>query len=275
MAVTWDIARGDDSGVLGVHDEPFHPLGTIYQDMETGFVWQYVKAEEELTFGQAVKPSYNLLRTTAGQVAAAAAGTREINVVQGLNLLTSLARVNPRNSRQKEYAMLDVVGGTGAGQQGIIHEIQRNRLIVEWDGFVNNKPNGNLLTALDNTSLIEIYALWLGQKTTDADDPTIGFVQQRDGVPLGKYFWILYCGTGKFLSGAAIARGGALMAGATDGTLIPATAAALNRVGISNVTVAGSAGQFSGTLKANILIGEVPTRIDIGYNPSTQPPPAS
>lgn len=267
MAHMWSLPRADDDGVLGVHDEPYVPLGSIYHDSETGYVWQYLKAAEALTEGEAVVQSLGL-HTITDLATAAAAGTRELNDT-GENFLSSLPRVTPKNSRQKEFAMLQVTGGTGVGQRGIIHEIQQTRLIVEWDS-----DDGDLETALDTTTDIEIFAPWLAKKSTGADQATIGFVQQDDGVAQDKYFWALFCGQGKFRAGAALTAGVALTTDATAGRLAAKGDTADFFAGTSQATLAdGNIGW--GQLQAALLIGEVPTVTDIGYQPSTKPPPAT
>lgn len=266
MAHMWSLPRADDDGVLGVHKEPIVPLGSIYHDSETGYVWQYLKAAEDLVLGNSLIQSLNL-RTITDLATAAAAGTRELND-SGETFLTSLARVTPKNSRQKEYAMLQVVSGTGDGQRGIIHEIQNTRLVVEWDS-----DDGGLETALDTTSDIEIYAPWLAKKSTAADQATIGFVQQKNGVKQDEYFWALFCGNGKFLAGAALTRGTALTTDATAGALGAKGDAHDFFAGVASANIADTK-VGAGQLKAELLIGEVPTVIDIGYQPSSQPPPA-
>ena len=262
MARMWSLPRADDEGVVAQHDEPYAPLGSIYQDAETGYFWQYLKAAEALAFGQAVRPYYNI-HTVTGLSTAAPAGSREL-IDANENFLTSLARVKTQ-SRWKEMAMLTVVGGTGIGQRGTIIEIQQERLVVEWDS-----TDGGLATALDTTSNLEIFAPWLA-RTTVADTATIGFVQRPDGYEQDKYFWALYCGTGTYHTGGAVARGNALTTDASAGYLKPK--------GDSDDYFAGTAGASIaddnltwGTLQASLLIGEVPVKTDVGYTPSTLTP---
>ncbi|MEG9862133.1 MAG: hypothetical protein V6Z81_06480 [Parvularculales bacterium] len=273
MAHMWSLPRADDDGVLGVHDEPYVPLGSIYHDSETGYVWQYFKAGEALSYGDAVVQSLSI-HTITNLATAAPAGTRELND-SGENFLTSLARIKPKNSRQKEFAMLQVISGTGAGQRGIIHEIQQNRLVVEWDSETTaTQHQGDLATALATDSDIQIFAPWLAEQSDAADEPTIGFVQQRDGVAQDKYFWALYCGIGKFRAGAAVTAGLALTTDATAGRMGPKGDTADFFSGIA--LAAGADGdRVWGQLQAALMIGEVPTVTDIGYQPSTRPPPAT
>lgn len=297
MAIFWSLPRADDDGVLGVHDEPYAPLGSQYHDTETGFTWQYLKAFHDLNFGDAVMPAYNLFTITDLDTAAAA-GSTELNhaTFNSGSFLTNLARVKSR-SKQKELAMLQVTGSGTAGaigQRGIITEIQAQRLVVEW-----LTDDGSLGTALPDTSDIEIFADWLARKsgytindatnnagggtTNAADVPTIGFVQQPDGVKQDEYFWALYCGKGTFVAGSAVSRGNALVpqSGASSGAgRLKAAAKAdgaandINRCGTSLVDAA-SGNTAWGNLKATMLIGEVPVKTDIGYQASTVAPPAT
>ena len=266
MAIIPNLPRADDDGVLAVHDEPYTPLGSCYMDAETGFFWQYVKAAAALVYGDAVQP-YWTLHTITNLATAAAAGSKELNDT-GETFLTSLVRV-AKQSRQKEMAQLQVTTGTGNGQSGIITEIQQTRLIVEWD-----TADGGLDTALDTTSDIVIYAKWLARKAQGADAATIGFVQQRNGVAQDKYFWAMFEGDGVFHAGAAITAGATLSSDATNGRLGPKGDAHDNSAGVSHSVVAdGERGHAS--LKAQIMLGEVPIRTDIGYTPSTIAPPVT
>lgn len=266
MAYLPDLPRADDDGVLAVHDEPYAPLGSCYRDQQTGYVYQYLKAAEALQYGDALEAT--ALHTITDLATAAAVGSTELND-SGETFLTSLARVK-KTSRQKEMAMLSVIGGTGAGQTGIITEIQNTRLIVEW-----NTEDGTLGTALDNTSDIRIFATWLASRTDAAGAPTVGFAQQRDGVAQDKYFWALYEGKGIYRAGAAVAEGNALTPDATAGRLAPIAATNLNPAcgWADHVAADGARGWAS--LKANILVGEVPVVTDIGYQASTTAPPAT
>lgn len=266
MAYLPDLPRADDDGVLAVHDEPYAPLGSCYMDQKTGYTWQYLKAYEALQYGDAVVPVLNL-HTVSNLATAAPAGSTELND-SGENFLTSLVRVK-KTSRQKEMAMLEVVGGTGIGQRGIITEIQQTRLIVEWD-----TADGTLTTALDTTSDIEIFADWLARRSNGADLGTLGFVQQRDGVAQDKYFWALFEGKGVFRAGAAITRGAALTTDATTGRLAVKGDTDDYFAGTSMVAVADG-NRARGNLKASLKIGEVPVVTDIGYQASTTAPPAT
>ena len=267
MAVLPDLPRADDDGVLAIHDEPYAPLGSCYQDQDTGYTWQYLKASEALAYGDALQ-AYYALHTMPDLAAAVPAGTHDI-VDTSENFLTSLARVKP-TSRQMEMAMIYVDGGTGVGQRGIITEFQNNRLIVEWDS-----ADGTLETALATDSTFEIYADWLARKVRNPAAQTIGFVQNRNGVAQDKYFWALHEGKGVYIAGAAItASGTVLTPHATDGRLGPRGASDNNTAGYALTSVAAAGQLGRANLKANILIGEVGVRQDIGYTSSTVRPPA-
>lgn len=278
MAVLPDLPRADDDGVLAIHDEPYAPLGSCYQDQDTGYMYQYLKAAEALLYGDALQ-SYYALHTITNLdlsylptgVTTIPAGAHDIED-RTENFLTSLARVVP-NSKQMEMAMLSVISGAGVGQRGIITEFQNNRLVVEWD-----TQDGALEVALDATTDIEIYADWLARKVRNPAAQTIGFVQNRNGVPQDKYFWALYEGKGVYIAGAVIAAAGTVLTPhATDGRLGPRGASDNNTAGYALTGIAdpGAAGRLGrASLKANILVGEVGVRQDIGYTSSTNRPPA-
>jgi len=262
MALLFSLPRADDDGVLGVHDEPYVPLGSCYMDAETGYTWQYLKAAVDLAQGEAVSPSTNL-HTLDNVDVATAAGSREL-VDNGSNFLTSLVRVE-KTSRQKEFALIQVVSGTGNGQSGIIHEIQKTKLLIEWIS-----SDGSLKTALDTTSDVAISAPWLAKKAA-SDIAVLGFVQQPNGVSQDEYFWALFCGQGLAKAGAAITAGAALTAHSTAGTVdVKGDAADFN---IGTALFAAAANDlFLVSIKATLLIGEVPIKTDIGYQASTVAP---
>lgn len=272
MAIFWSLPRADDTGVLGVHDEPICPLGSQYHDAETGYIWQYLKAGENLVFGDALVPNRNM-HTVTDLATAAEAGSMEINDTTE-NFLTSLPRVKPK-SKQKEMAMLQIVGGTGVGQRAVITEIYQTRLVVEW-----LTSNGALETALGTDTDIEIFADWLATKSGTKDVSTIGFVQQLDGVQQDEYFWALWCGKGTVRKAAgSITRGAALTAdaGGRVTTLMRATDGSTNSIRTcgSALVETAAVGNLFANLKAEHLIGEVPVRTDVGYQASSIAPPAT
>lgn len=274
MALVPQVARAGDKGILDVHDDPVHPLGSIYRDQETGFTWQYLKAGEDLELGDCVKPWHNMFAIT-NLANAAAAGTKELNVGSSVELLgsTSNLRHIKNRSKEKEFAMLEVVSGTGAGQIGIILDIEDHKMVVEWDSDA-----GTLTTALDTTSDIEIFANWFSRKTIVADEPTLAVIQQRDGVSQNKYFWGGYCVNGSIKIAEAVTRGACLNTHATDGNAGLKGDTHDYSVAVANVSLdpaASSRDIVSAMVKCALLIGEVPTRTDLGYIASTVAPAAA
>ena len=262
MALLWSLPRADSEGVLAQHDEPYAPLGSIYQDAKTGYIWQYLKSGVALTFGLAVGPSYNV-HTITGLTTPAPAGSREL-IDANENFLTSLVRIKTQ-SRWKEMAMLTVVGGTGIGQRGTIIEIQQERLVVEWDS-----SDGSLTVALDTTSNIEIFADWLATLAPE-DTATTGFVQRPDGYLQDKYFWALCKGKGTYHAGSTIVRGNALTTDNNAGLLKVKAAGDIYFAGTAGTSQVNNSLTW-GILQASLMIGEVPVRTDIGYTSSTVAP---
>lgn len=284
MALIPQIARAGDQGLLDVHDDPVHPLGSIFRDEETGYVWQYLKAGNDFDYGDTVEPWYEMF-TITNLANAAAAGTRELNVGDSVELLGSSSNLRhiKNRSKQKEFAMLHVVGGTGVGQIGVILDIEDHKLVVEW---LNEE--GTLTTALDTSSDIKIFAPWFGRKTTQLDKPTLAVVQQWDGLKMNQYFWGGSCLTGAIKLGAgstdvAVVAGDDLTTVATinsviNGAVAPGTATTSHRTATALDTVTLATDNASLIIPAliacELMPGEVPTRVDLGYISSTVAPAA-
>lgn len=284
MAVLPQIARIGDQGLLDVHDDPVHPLGSIYKDPESGYVWQYLKAGNDFDQGDVFEPWYEMF-TITNLANAAAAGSKELDVGSSVELLGSSSNLrHVKNlSKQKEYAMLHVVGGTGVGQVGIILDIEDHKLTVEW----LNKE-GTLTTALDTTSDIKIFAPWFARKTTQLDKPTLGTIQQYDSFKMNQYFWSLKCGTGLIKLGAgttdvAVTAGDDLTTVATinsaiSGAVAPGsdTTEHITATALTTVTLAtdNSSLIIPAIIDCPLEIGEVPVRHDVGYTASTEYPAA-
>lgn len=285
MALVPQIARAGDLGILDVHDEPVHPLGSIFHDQQTGFMWQYLKAGNDFDYGDTAEPWYNMF-TITNLANAAGAGTKELDVGDSVELLGSSSNLRhiKNRSKEKEFAMLYVTGGTGAGQIGIIHNIEDHKLTVEW-----MTKDGTLTTALDTTSDIEIFAPWFSRKTTEADKPVSAVIQQWDGVDMNEYFWGGFCVTGGIKLGAgttdvSVVRGDDLTTVATinsaiSGAVAPAGDASEHKVAtaLSSVTLAtdNSSLTIPALIKCELLVGEVPSRTDLGYTGSTVAPAAA
>lgn len=285
MALLPQISRAGDQGILDVHDEPIHPLGSIFHDQETGYVWQYLKAGNDFDYGDTVEPWYEMF-TITNLANAAAAGTKELNVGDSVELLGSSSNLRhiKNLSKQKEYAMLHVVGGTGVGQIGIILDIEDHKLTVEW-----LTKAGTLTTALDTTSDIKIFAPWFARKTTQLDKPTLAVIQQWDGLKMNEYFWGGYCLTGAIKLGAgttdvAVTAGDDLTTVATinsaiSGAVAPGGDATEHKTAtaLSNVTLATDNASLiiPALIECELMPGEVPVRTDVGYTSSTVAPAAA
>lgn len=284
MALVPQVARAGDQGLLDVHDEPVHPLGSIFRDQETGYVWQYLKAGNDFDYGDTVEPWYEMF-TITNLANAAPAGTKELNVGSSVDLLASTSNLRhiKNRSKQKEYAMLHVVGGTGAGQIGVILDIESNKLVVEW--FTKD---GTLETALDTTSDIKIFAPWFGRKTTQLDKPTLAVIQQWDGLKMNEYFWGAKCVQGAIKLGAgtadvAVTAGDDLTTVATinsaiSGAVAPGSDTTEHKTAtaLSTVTLATDNASLiiPALINCELEIGEVPVRTDLNYVSSTVAPAA-
>lgn len=284
MALVPQVARAGDKGLLDVHDEPVHPLGSIFKDQETGYVWQYLKAGDDLNYGDAVKPWYEMLPTVTNLANAAGAGTRELNVGNSVDLLASTGNLRhvKNRSRQKEYAMLHVNSDTGQGQIGVILDIEDHKLVVEW-----LTEDGSLETALDTTSDLKFFAPWFAKKTDGDDEATLAVIQQWDGVKTNEYFWGANCAIGaiRFYTPATQA---ALTAGdrltttdGSDGAVVGNVADTEHTTAIALTTTeeteftASSSVIIPALIRCELMPGEVPVRHDVGYTASTTAPPAA
>jgi len=284
MALIPQVARAGDQGLLDVHDEPVHPLGSIFRDQETGYVWQYLKAGNDLDYGDTVEPWYEMF-TITNLANAASAGTKEINVGDSVELLGSSSNLRhvKNRSRQKEFAMLHVTGGAGVGQIAVIIDIEDHKLVVEW-----LTKEGTLTTALGTDSDIKIFAPWFARKTTQLDKATSAVVQQWDGLKMNEYFWGGYCLTGAIKLGAAttnvaVTAGDDLTTVATinsaiSGAVAPGTDTTEHKTATALDTVTLATDNASliipALIECELMPGEVPTRTDLGYTASTVAPAA-
>lgn len=285
MALLPQISRAGDQGILDVHDEPVHPLGSIFRDQETGYIWQYLKAGNDLDYGDTVEPWYEMF-TITDLANAAAAGTKVLDVGSSVDLLSSTSNLRhiKNRSKEKEFAMLHVVGGTGAGQVAVIIDIASGKLTVEW-----LTKDGLLETALDTTSDIKIFAPWFARKTTQLDKPTLAVVQQWDGLKMNQYFWGGRCVQGAIKLGAgttdvAVTAGDDLTTVATinsaiSGAVAPGTDTTEHKTAtaLSTVTLATDNASLiiPALIHCELEIGEVPVRTDLNYISSTVAPAAA
>lgn len=285
MALLPQISRAGDLGILDVHDEPVHPLGSVFHDQETGYIWQYLKAGNDFDYGDTAEPWYEMFSVT-NLANAAAAGTKEIDVGDSVELLGSSSNLRhiKNLSKQKEHAMLHVTGGAGVGQVGIIIDIEDHKLTVEW-----LTKDGTLTTALGTDSDFKIFAPWFARKTTQLDKPTLAVIQQWDGLKMNEYFWGGYCLTGVIKLGAgttnvAVTAGDDLTTVATinsaiNGAVAPGTDTTEHKTAtaLSTVTLATDNASLiiPALIECELMPGEVPVRTDTGYISSTVAPAAA
>ena len=191
-----------EEGIRSIHDAPEMALGEYYHSNDLNIHTSYVRFSEAVKVGDAVRTKYGLYSktdlspTVSGGSAYAAAGSMQITE-HDATYLTSLAGVPP-NPDYRDFAEIAIVGGTGAGQHGILQDYSNKILNILWycdDSNTKGKyTTGQLTTALDGTSDYVITAPWYVEKVNAAAG--VGTV---NGVVLAdakkdQYGLILWCG---------------------------------------------------------------------------------
>ena len=204
----YSLPRADD-GILTVHDEARIPLGECYYSSDDNAVWTYLRAEEALVRGEAVR-SKPIGAVGNGLAAGGApAGGHTITDADG-GFNAALARVPTNGAKFGQSAIIVVTDGTGKGQRGTVLKYIDTELTIYW----HDSDQGTLTTALDTDSDYQFVVPWLVNKAV-AGSGVVAFAQTA--VKLGEYFWGLCEGEGWALAASDIAAGVTLQVGGTAG----------------------------------------------------------
>lgn len=201
-----------EDGLRSIHTEPEMPLGEVFHSTDEMIYTSYVRFAEAVDVGDAVRTKYglytknNLSPQASGGSVYAPVGS-ELITEHDATYLTSLADslttnpAMPPNPEYRDYGEIAIVGGTGAGQHGVVHEYTNKVLNIRWysndsaKNTLGKYTDGTLTTALDATSDYVITAPWYVEKVDAAAGAgTVnGVVLAR--AKKGEYGLIIYCGT--------------------------------------------------------------------------------
>ena len=272
-------------GYYSVHDVPHMVPGECYIDTRNERKLRYVRLNEDVVVGASGTTYINTdndqmseenIYIGSASDAVVSVGSKEIQVIDPAattNLLTDndrLGRITEDHmNRAFEYeasarmfALLQVTGGTGSGQQGVITGYTKDKIQVRWD-----TEDGVLETALDKTSDINWNIPWLFENTDAAGEQINGYAQVAGKA--GQYMLVLEQGLGRYLANTAVAAGGLLVP--TTGAGETAAAAATTTVHYGRaLTAAAADGLGWGNLSAK-PIAIVPT-LTVPYNRGTTRP---
>lgn len=201
-----------EEGYRSVHDEPEMALGECWHSNDLAIYTTYVRFAEAVEVGDAVRTKYGLYsktnmspKTSGGSDYPAAKSTTIEE--HDATYLTSLAGV-PTKPDYRDFSEIAIVGGTGAGQHGVIQDYSNKLLNILWYSDDSNSKgaytDGLLTTALGSDTDYVVTAPWYVEK---CDGPGI-----VNGVVLAKakkdeYGLILWCGTDFVKVGEAVTAG--------------------------------------------------------------------
>lgn len=163
-----------EKGYRDVFDEPKVALGGCFVSNVDDVLISYVRFAEDVKEGDLIQTKYNHFAPAddaAGSFRNAndeiiAAGTQKVEIT-GAAFKTSLAGF-PEEPTLRDYAIIAIRAGDGAGQRGYITHYTDTVLNVRW----YDTDDGTLKTAIGNsgnsgitaTSLFSIYAPWYVRK---------------------------------------------------------------------------------------------------------------
>lgn len=191
-----------EEGIRSIHDDPQMALGEYYHSNDLAIHTSYVRFAEDVNVGDAVRTKFglysktNISTETNGGSTYPAKGsmqitehdaTYETSLADGLTLKPAL----PRKPDYRDYAKIAIVGGTGAGQHGILQDYTNKILNILWYDTDGLYKTGRLTTALGSSTDYVIWAPWYVEQ---CDGPGI-----TNGVSLvkakkGQYGLIIWCG---------------------------------------------------------------------------------
>lgn len=164
-----------EEGYKTLHDAPKQDLGSCYVMNTDDTTLVYVRFAEDVQEGDAVRMKFNhyeksnLSPQADGGSVYAPAGSQKITE-HDATYETSLAGI-PKEPTLRDYALIRVVGGTGAGQEGYITHYTNKVLNIRW----YDQDDGTLKTALDATSDYAVWAPWYVERAySNAAAATIG-----------------------------------------------------------------------------------------------------
>lgn len=213
-----------EEGIRSIHDEPEMALGEYFHSNDLNIHTTYVRFSEAVKVGDAVRTKLglysktNMSPTVSGGSAYAAAGSMQITE-HDATYLSSLAGVPPKPD-YRDFAEIAIVGGTGAGQHGVIQDYSNKILNILWYSDDSNTKGvyttGQLTTALDGTTDYVITAPWYVEKALATAGQ--GLV---NGVALAnakkdQYGLIIWCGMDFVKVGSAVDAGDALVISTTS-----------------------------------------------------------
>lgn len=224
-----------EDGIHTVHDEPEMTLGEHWHSPDLVSDFSYLRYAEDVKIGDTIRTKYNLYSKTNlspqtdGGSTYAPAGSMQITE-HDATYLTSLAGI-PKEPTYRDYGIIVITGGAGAGQQGIITTYTNKKLNITWmeDGMFTD---GTLKTALDNTSDYVIYAPWYVEKVSDVASTAVDTIAEVmalrnvvNGVSVvnadkDEYGLARWCGNGPVRVTGTVAAGQTLFPGITPGTTL-------------------------------------------------------
>lgn len=159
-----------EEGEKTIHDKPQMALGACFGSNTDDTMLTYVRFAENVQEGDVMRTKLdhytksNLSPKTNGGTDFPAAGSQVISE-HDANYLTSLAGIPPEPNK-RDYAIIAITGGTGAGQRGYITHYTNKVLNIRW----YDTDDGTLKTALAADSDYVIYAPWyFAEATANAD----------------------------------------------------------------------------------------------------------
>ena len=159
-----------EEGEKTIHDKPQMALGACFGANVDDVLYTYVRFAENVQEGDVMRTKLDhytksgLSPKTSGGTDFPAAGSQIISE-HDATYLTSLAGIPPEPSN-RDYAIIAITGGAGAGQRGYITHYTDKVLNVRW----YDTDDGTLKTALGSNSNYVIYAPWyFAQAAANAD----------------------------------------------------------------------------------------------------------
>ena len=176
-----------------LHDVQEHALGYVGRD-GIGQKWSYVQFREVVGVGERVRDSVHTDLITADDP-----GTVAADAAIGTDILEDTGKF-PASS-DLVGAIGAIVGGTGAGQNfTVIERIDNDKIrvrVITAPTAFNDREDGGWHTALDNTSMYELFFPGAVRQGDGATDIVRGITQVAvTANDLNRYGWVQQTGLG-------------------------------------------------------------------------------